>query len=155
YGIPASLDIPPYFSIQNDRITAPGIDTTDATTAEGFWREGPIGKDLIHIEVYPRHTKKAGNYITEQYKQTPPFFLYFPLPAPHTPILPTKEFQGKTGTNAYGDFVLMVDDVVGQVMEAVKKNGIANNTIIIFTSDNGCSPMADFKELQSFGHNPS
>lgn len=155
YGITASLDIPPYFYIQNDRITATGIDTIAATTGKGFWREGPIGNDFKHIEVLPRLTQKAVNYITEQSKQTDPFFLYFPLPAPHTPILPTKEFQGKTGTNAYGDFVLMVDDVVGQVMEAVKKNGIANNTIIIFTSDNGCSPMADFKELQSFGHNPS
>lgn len=155
YGITASLDIPPYFYIQNDRITATSIDTIAATTGKGFWREGPIGNDFKHIEVLPRLTQKAIAYITEQSKQKAPFFLYLPLPAPHTPILPTSEFQGKSGTNAYGDFVLMVDDVVGKVMEAVKQNGIANNTIIIFTSDNGCSPMADFKELQSFGHHPS
>lgn len=155
YGITASLDIPPYFYIQNDRITATGIDTIAATTGKGFWREGPIGNDFKHIEVLPRLTEKAVHYIAEQSKQSTPFFLYFPLPAPHTPILPTREFQGKSGTNAYGDFVLMVDDVVGKVMDAVNKNGIANNTIIIFTSDNGCSPMADFNELQSFGHNPS
>lgn len=65
------------------------------------------------------------------------------------------EFQGKSGTNAYGDFCLHVDDTVGRVMKALEKNGLAENTIVIFTADNGCSPMADFDELAQFGHNPS
>ena len=49
----------------------------------------------------------------------------------------------------------MVDAMVGKVMDAVKQSGIENNTLIIFTSDNGCSPAADFKELQAVGHYPS
>jgi arylsulfatase A-like enzyme len=154
YGITASLDIPPYFYIQNDRITATSIDTIAGTTGKGFWREGPIGNDFRHIEVLPRMAQKAVTYITEQSRQATPFFLYLPLPAPHTPILPTAAFQGKSKTNAYGDFVLMVDDVVRQVMEAVKKNGIEKNTIIIFASDNGFAPMAGLKELQDLGHEP-
>jgi arylsulfatase A-like enzyme len=77
------------------------------------------------------------------------------MPAPHTPILPTKEFQGKSGTNPYGDFVLEVDYMIGQVMKAVEKNKLSENTLIIVTSDNGCSPAADFKELAKFNHDPS
>ncbi|NRB28472.1 MAG: sulfatase, partial [Roseibacillus sp.] len=84
-----------------------------------------------------------------------PFFLYLALPAPHTPILPTKAFAGKSGTNAYGDFVLQVDDTVGRVMKAVDEAGIADDTLFIFTTDNGCSPRADFAALKKFGHHPS
>jgi len=84
-----------------------------------------------------------------------PFFLYFALPAPHTPILPTDEFQGITGTNPYGDFVVQVDWSVGKVMEVLKKHGLTENTLVIVTSDNGCSPEADYEELAMFGHNPS
>lgn len=155
YGITASLDIPPYVYIENDRITATSIDTVEAETGKRFWRRGPVGNDFKHEEVLPKLTEKAVGYINERSKTDQPFFLYFPLPAPHTPILPTETFQGKSETNAYGDFVLMVDDVVGQVMAALEANGITENTLVIFTSDNGCSPMADFEELAGFDHDPS
>ncbi len=155
FGITASLDIPPYLYIENDLVTATTIDTIDRTQGKGFWRKGPIGNDFKHIEVLPTLTDKAIAYIDEKANGEKPFFMYFPLPAPHTPILPTKEFLGKSGTNEYGDFVLMVDDVVGKVMNALKLNGIEENTLVIVTSDNGCSPTADYKELAKVGHNPS
>ena len=154
YGITASLDIPPYFYIQNDKITATKIDSIEETHGKGFWRKGPIGNDFKHEEVLPTMANKAIEFIQKADKNKP-YFLYLPLPAPHTPILPTKEYLGKSGTNEYGDFVLMVDDIVGRVMETVKTTGNEKNTIIIFTSDNGCSIAADFKELASLGHNPS
>lgn len=154
YGITASLDIPPYVYIKNDRLTSTSIDTIQANEGKKFWRKGPIADDFKHIEVLPELAEKAVEYIDQQ-SQDKPFFLYFPLPAPHTPILPTEKFQGKTGTNAYGDFVLMVDHVVGQVMEALKSNNFKGNTLIVFTSDNGCSPRADFEELAQVGHDPS
>jgi arylsulfatase A-like enzyme len=94
-------------------------------------------------------------FIDAQPQADSPFFLYLPLPAPHTPILPTAQFQGKSGTNAYGDFCLQVDDVVGQVMAALERNGIGDDTLLVFTADNGCSPMADFDELAAVGHKPS
>lgn len=79
-----------------------------------------------------------------------------PLPAPHTPILPTDEFKGKSGLdNPYGDFVIMVDWVVGEIMNALEKQGIADNTILVFTSDNGCSNQADYEQLATKGHDPS
>ncbi|MEE9362109.1 MAG: arylsulfatase [Cellulophaga sp.] len=155
YGITASLDIPPYFYIKNHHITATKIDSIDGTTGKGFWREGPIGNDFKHDDVLPHITNKAVSYIQEQANTEQPFFLYFPLPAPHTPILPSPKFKGKSAAGEYGDFVLMVDDVVGQITEALKKNGIEDNTLIIFTSDNGFAPAADLEEQLSLGHNPS
>lgn len=157
WGITASLDIPPYIYIKNNQSTTQVIDTIEGNDLQGkaFWRKGPIGEDFVMEEVLPKLTEQAVDYVHEQAKTDNPFFLYFPLPAPHTPILPTEKFQGKSGTNAYGDFVQMVDDVVGQVIEAVEQNGLTENTLIIFTTDNGCSPRADFEELAEIGHDPS
>ena len=157
FGITASLDIPPYVYIENNQSTSTDIDTIAANDVQGmaFWRKGPIGHDFKMEEVLPYLTHKSVTYIQEQAKTPNPFFLYFPLPAPHTPILPTAQFLGKTNTNPYGDFVLMVDDVVGQVVQALRESGVEDNTIIIFTSDNGCSPRANFEELTTLGHQPS
>ena len=151
-----SLDMAPYVYMENDRPTAIPDQTIRASSGKKMWRKGPIAPDFKHIEVLPKITEKAIDYIDQRAEQKEsPFFLYFALPAPHTPILPTKEFQGKSGTNEYGDFVLQVDWTVGQVMKALKKNGLRDNTLVIFTSDNGCSPMADFEELAKFEHDPS
>ncbi len=160
YGISASLDMPPYVYIENDRATqipdheyaGPPTERNGQPVLE-FARSGPCAPDFRHEEVLPHLTKKALDKISE-YKDHP-FFLYFPLPAPHTPILPTPEFQGKSGTNAYGDFCLMCDDVVGQVLKRLEEEGIADNTIVIYASDNGCSPQVNFPALAQKGHNPS
>lgn len=155
FGITASLDIPPYVYIENNQSTSQQIDTIEANSGKGFWRKGPIGHDFEMEDVLPRFTRKAIQYIDSKKSSDQPFFLYFPLPAPHTPILPTEPFRGKSNTNEYGDFVLMVDDLVGQIMETLKANGQYDNTLVIFTSDNGCSPMADFDELARVDHHPS
>lgn len=152
FGISASLDMPPYVYIENDMVsTIPN----HITKSEGkaFWREGPTAPDFKHYEVLPKLTDKVLDTI-ELWKDEP-FFIYFPLPAPHTPILPVGSFIGKSGTNEYGDFVLMVDDVVGKVINKLQTLNLSENTIVIFTSDNGCSPQANFEELKEFGHNPS
>ena len=155
FGIPAPLDIPPYVYIVNSRSTTQNIDTVDKNEGKGLWRRGPIGDDLRHLDVLPTFTRKAVDHIRKRAKADQPFFLYFPLPAPHTPILPTPEFQGKSGINEYGDFVLMVDDVVGQIVQALEENQLIENTLVIVTSDNGCSPIAEFEELAEYGHDPS
>ncbi|MCD6395569.1 MAG: arylsulfatase, partial [Planctomycetes bacterium] len=155
FGISASLDMDPYVYIENDRPTAVPDRITPASPSPAFWRKGPIGSDFDFEGVLPKLTEKATEYIDAQAKEGNPFFLYFPMPAPHTPIVPTAEFQGKSGMNPYADFVMQTDDTVGRVMDALERNNLTENTLVIFTSDNGCSPQANFDELAKFGHDPS
>ena len=152
YGISASLDMAPYIYIENDHFTnLPDHETED--TGKRFWRKGPTAPDFVHEDVLPHLTDKVLERIESE--KDKPFFIYFPMPAPHTPILPSPEFRGKSGTNEYGDFVLMVDAMVGRILDQLKELGLHENTIVVFTSDNGCSPMANFEELLQAGHNPS
>lgn len=155
YGISGSLDMIPYVYLENEMPTAQPNRITVNKGKFSWWREGPTASDFVHEEVLPNFVNRAVHYIDEKANSGQPFFLYLPLPAPHTPILPIKEYQGKSGLNPYGDFVLMVDDMVGKVLRALDDNGIAENTIIVFSTDNGCSREADFEELGKKGHDPS
>lgn len=155
FGFCGSLDMAPYVYVENDMPTMVPTKTTVSVDEKGFWREGLTSDDFVHANVLQDLTDKAVDYINKKAKGKSPFFLYFPLPAPHTPILPTTEFLGKSNTNMYGDFVMQVDDVVGQIRAVLKKQGISENTFLVFTSDNGCSPKADFEELAKAGHDPS
>ncbi len=154
YGIAASLDMPPYVYIQNDHVEELP-DHVTSNTGQQMWRPGPTAPHFVHSDVLPHLTQKALEYIDHHGGGEKPFFLYFPLPAPHTPILPVGDFIGRSGTNCYGDFVLMCDDTVGQLYNKLQDKGILENTIFIFASDNGCSPAARFDELKECGHNPS
>ncbi len=155
YGHCGSLDMAPYVYVENGKATAQPDRVTENTGKFTWWRKGPTASDFQHEDVLPNFTRRSVRYIEERAPRGEPFFLYFPLPAPHTPILPTAEFRGKSGTNLYGDFCLQVDDVVGRIMDALDRTGVADNTILIFTSDNGCSPEADFEQLADVGHHPS
>ena len=84
-----------------------------------------------------------------------PFFIYYPTFAVHGPLSPSDEYAGKSGLNAYADFVLQLDGFVGRLDRLLHEKGIWENTLVIFTSDNGCSAVADFSGLISKGHNPS
>ena len=155
YGITASLDIPPYFYIDGNKITATRIDSIQEQGGQGFWRAGPIGNDFKHQDVLDTFVKKSIQYISKASKQKDPFFLYLALASPHTPILPSTNFKSTTATNAYGDFVKMTDAKIGEILQYLKDNNLDKNTMIVFTSDNGCSPTANFKELREKGHDPS
>ena len=69
--------------------------------------------------------------------------------------MPTEQWKGKSGLNPYADFVMQIDHRVGRLNELLDELGISKNTIVIFTSDNGCSPQAKFDELEKKGHDPS
>ncbi|MEZ6124454.1 MAG: arylsulfatase [Planctomycetaceae bacterium] len=133
-------NFPPYAWIENDRvITTPTVQlTTTAATAEGSWeaRPGPSVKDWDFWAVMPTLTTKAVDWIHQQ-SADQPFFLYFPFTSPHAPIVPTKDFEGKSQANGYGDFMVQTDDTVGQVLAALKEKGFDKNTLVIFTADNG------------------
>ena len=149
FGISASLDMPPYTFIEKDRLTqAP-------TVKKQFGRKGAAAPDFEAVDVLPTLTRKAVEYIGRKAGGEKPFFLYLPLTSPHTPIVPTREWEGRSGLNKYGDFVMQTDWSVGQVLAALEKGGIAGNTLVVFTSDNGCSPAAKTEELERKGHFPS
>lgn len=152
YGISASLDMFPYVWIR-DRTP-----TEVASVEKAFHRPGPAGPGFEAVEVQPGITRRLVEFLGERAadaKAGKPFFAYVPLAAPHTPIVPTPEFRGRSGINAYADFVLQIDADMGRILEAIESNGLAGNTILAFTSDNGCSPQANFPELLAAGHNPS
>jgi len=154
FAICGSLDMNPYVYVENGYITAPPDRVTE-NTGKKFWRKGLTGADFRHIEVLPKCIGRAVDYIERRAESGRSFFLYLALPAPHTPILPVREFEGTTSTNLYGDFVAQCDHHVGQIVEALKRGGVLDDTLLVFTSDNGCSPMADFEELKQAGHNPN
>jgi arylsulfatase A-like enzyme len=104
------------------------------------------------INMLPRLTEKSVEYIVSRAGKDEPFFLYLPLGSPHTPIVPSPDWQGKSGLGSYADFVMQTDNVVGEVSAALAKYGFTDNTLVIFTSDNGCSRAANIKSLAEKGH---
>lgn len=125
---------PPYTFIENDRVLAiPTVMKPDSI----FGHKGMMVEGWSLEQILPKLAEKAVNFIKNKSSDKKPFFLYFPLTAPHTPIAPTEQFKGKSKAGRYGDFVNEVDWVVGEVLNALKNNNVAKNTIVIFTSDNG------------------
>ncbi len=162
YGMPASLDQPPFIHIENDRaITKPvqmigkrDLHRADATDQFGV-EYGPAEEGYDPVKLVPEMDNKVLDLVDRYADGDKPFFIYYPTLAVHGPLVPSPEYQGKSGLNAYADFVLQVDGFVGRLDALLQEKGIADNTIVIFTSDNGCSPVADFPALLAQGHNPS
>lgn len=137
FGVNASLDMTPYAFYKNHKPVQPLTVTQEASIFPKFIREGPKAKDFNHNEVLDRLTEEAVNYIEKQADNSEPFFLYFALTAPHKPVWPAKRFQGTTTMGPYADFIVQTDWTVGQVLNALKQNELQDNTLVIFTSDNG------------------
>jgi len=164
YGIPASLDMTPYCYVENEHPVEKPTLTIEAGKAneDGWWRPGAIAPSFKHVEVLPRLTEKAVKYIDDHTNTSPdkPFFMYFPLPAPHCPIAPADFVKGKSNAGGYGDFVVEVDWAIGQVVKALKRNGLTGNTLIIVTSDNGSPGRTKIKRdpysiIEVFDHYPN
>ncbi len=152
YILPASLDMAPYCYIENGKLTKPMTDTTGFHFPERglFWRYGDMQKDFDHHTVLQEITDKAVGFIDKEASESKPFFLYFPLTAPHTPWTPTEDSKGKSEAGLYGDFVVDVDVAVGRIMKILKDKGIADNTIVVVTSDNGAHWKPE--DIQKYGH---
>jgi arylsulfatase A-like enzyme len=163
FGISASLDMVPYTFIENTRVVSLPTEDRDfllmhGRTAGGRTRKGPAAPGFDAADVLPTLTRKSVDYIGERAgaaRAGQPFFLYVPFASPHTPILPTDEWQGKSGINSYADFVIETDAAVGEILAALDRHKLTDNTLVILTSDNGCSPQAKFDELAAAGHHPS
>ena len=145
FGITASLDFPPYVWIRDRNWVGEG------THVKAFKRPGPATEDFEAIEVLGKLAAETVQFISE-YQSNKPFFIYMPLPSPHTPIVPSQKWQGQSGIGQYGDFMMQTDDIVGQVVQALDAQGLSGNTLLIVTSDNGCSKAANFKQLEGHGH---
>jgi arylsulfatase A len=135
YGISASLDFPPYVFMENDRFVGVTTDSLPQTSFPKFSRAGERDPNFSLDDSLDQITEKAVDYIKKNAEK--PFFLYFPLTAPHKPVLPHKRFKGNTALGPYGDFVSQVDWTVGQILNALDEMKISENTLVILTSDNG------------------
>ena len=152
-----TINFPPYAWVENDRIIEAPNDVMDISdigfeTKEGSWefRPGPKMKDWNPYEVLPTLTEKTVEWINQR-NEKEPFMLYFALPAPHAPIIPNDEFDGKSQAGAYGDFIVQTDWVAGQVLKALEEKGLADNTIVIFSADNGTEAYA-WQRAEKYGH---
>ena len=137
FGVSASFDMAPYVWIENDRFTQMPNKQFPGRSFPVFARKGPIAEDVVFEEALDVLADKAAKFITEHAKGEKPFFLYLPLTGPHKPVVPHSRFVGKTKLGPYGDFIVNVDDTVGQVLNAIDKAGVADDTLVIYTSDNG------------------
>ncbi len=104
-----------------------------------YWENGKVTIDTVTAE----HQKQFTTWFTEKSvdfinrHKNEPFFLYVPHPQPHVPLFCSDKFEGRSGTGLYGDVIMEIDWSVGQIMKALKDNGVEDNTLVIFTSDNG------------------
>ena len=135
---------PPYCFVENDR-TAGLPSLPDTGRVDGFNRPGPMLPGWKLVNILPELTRHAVKWVEASAQSARPFFLYFTLTSPHYPVLPSPEFKGKSGAGDYGDFVMQTDWTVGQVLEALRRTGAADNTLVIFTSDNGPEVTGEVK----------
>ncbi|MEJ6829324.1 MAG: arylsulfatase, partial [Akkermansiaceae bacterium] len=137
------INFPPYCWIEDDKVVKAPDTIMDSKKwkpiKEGNWecRPGPMITGWDPYENIPTTTKKGVEYIKAQSKTEQPFFLYFAYPSPHAPIIPNDEFDGKSQAGPYGDLVNETDHSIGQLLAALKESGQAENTIVIFSADNG------------------
>lgn len=151
FGISGSLDMDPYIFIENNKFVGEATVLKEPHPK----RKGPAHVDFEVIDVLDKLAEKSVEYIHAQGGERP-FFAFLSLPSPHTPIVPTPKWQGKSGLSAYGDFMMQTDDFVGTVVKALDGAGLSENTLLIVSSDNGCSYVqAGVEEMEAAGHFPS
>ena len=150
---------PPYCFIENDRtlgIPSEFLPASDLDRkSHRASMQGPALKNWKLEEILPTLGERAAAYFADAAKRPEPFLLYLALTAPHVPLAPLDEWKNKSGLNTYADFVMQTDATVGRVLDALEKSGAAKNTIVIFTSDNGCAAYIGVKDLEKKGHYPS
>jgi arylsulfatase A len=158
FGLHASLDIPPYYYMENGQCVLPPSNFVEANNTPGispiqgaFWRAGAIAPGFEFENVLDELTGKAVEYLDNHFNTSKqPVFLYFPLPSPHTPWLPNDSYKGSTAIGDYGDFTAQVDGVLGTVLNKLKETGQEKNTIVILTSDNG--PVWYPEDVEKYNH---
>jgi arylsulfatase A-like enzyme len=136
-----------------------GFDTftgfTHAREMEWLFEDDRVAQEIKPVEMLPLLAERAAGFVAQQAAAGKPFFLYLALNSPHTPIVPGPAWRGTSGLGDYADFVMQTDAAVGQVLAAIDRAGVAGDTFVLFTSDNGCSPQAKPAALAKRGHRVS
>ena len=164
FGMNQSLDTQPYFYVENRRMVAAPTEQTNGQVGDPakvshpsiqgpMWRKGGIAPGFVHAETLPLLTAKATDYLKARKPDGKPFFFHFAPPAPHAPWLPAAKFRGQSGAGDFGDYMMQVDDCVGQVLGVLEQRGLAGNTLVIFSSDNG--PLWFPEDVARYGHHAS
>ena len=148
---------PPFCFIEDDRTVGIPSEFLPARLLEKNQASvpGPALKDWKLEPILPALADRAGAFVARAAREKIPFFLYLALTAPHTPLAVNKGWEGRSGLNRYADLVMETDAAVGRVLDALNKTEEADNTLVLFTSDNGCAPYIGFDDLQQKGHFPS
>jgi arylsulfatase A len=151
------INFPPYAWIEDEKLVTPPDTMLDTklwpAIKEGNWecRPGPMVTGWNPYDVLPTLAEKGVEYIVGRKGHEQPFLLYFAFPCPHAPIVPNDAFDGRSRAGAYGDFVVETDDVVGRLLAALDDAGLAENTLVLFTADNGPEHYAYARDA-NFGH---
>ncbi len=165
-GIPVVSSHPPFVYVENHRVL--GLDPADplvegkglqadtpeydekfnggiggAAAAHALYRDDEVGATLA---------ARTSTWIRERAKEGRPFFLYYTPTHIHTPYTPGKAFQGTSGCGPYGDFIHELDWMVAELMDTLEESGVADNTLLIFTSDNGGMLSRGGQRAWSAGH---
>ena len=148
---------PPYCFIENNQtIGIPSEFLGEEQLARNLAsRQGPSLKDWDLETILPSLKDRAVKFIQDQAKSPKPFLLYLPFTSPHTPLSVSRPWKGKSGLGPYADLVMETDGVVGSILDALDMYGLTKNTVVLFTSDNGCAHYIDVKQLEANGHYPS
>ena len=147
-----TINFPPYCWIEGDRfLTIPTLPVikSEPLAGAGSFRPGPMAESWNPYDILPTITDKTVEWIEKQTADQP-FFAYLAFNSPHYPIVPNEEFHGKSKAGYYGDFVIETDAQVGKVLSVLEEKGFAENTMVIFSADNGPETHA-FERLEKFG----
>lgn len=148
---------PPFCFIENDRTVGTPSEFLNPELLKNNQAsiQGPALRDWTLEPILPALGDRAVEFIAGSAGKTEPFLLYLPFTSPHTPLSVNESWKGKSGLNPFADFVMETDAVVGRVLGALEQSGAAENTLVVFTSDNGCAPYIGVGDLVEMGHYPS
>ena len=153
-------NLPPFTWIRNDRVAVMPtekfvVDPQQGVVLPRGFVGCPTAPNWRLDEILPKITAEAVQRIHALAKGDKPFFLYFSQTSPHEPVSPSSKFKGQSGIAPIADFVMETDWSAGQVLQAIEDAGVADNTIVIFTADNGHSHYTGWQQLIDAGHQPS
>ena len=153
-------NLPPFTFIENDHVARQPtarfqLDRSEGIVLPARFAGAPAAPEWRLQNILPEITRRAVKYIHQKANQDAPFFLYFSMTSPHEPVVPSKQFRGKSGIAPIADFVMETDWSAGQVIKAIDDAGIAEHTLVVFTADNGHSHYTGWDQLIEAGHFPS